>query len=79
MSKPKRVEVQRAEAIASILFCDGLPNEAHRLVLTSITGKDLGGWCRQAVIDQIANALVLDPNCGPSKGNGSEPATLSRS
>ena len=39
------------------LFRNGQGDEAHRLVLTSAHGRDLGGWGRQDVVDRIADAL----------------------
>ena len=46
-----------AENIAERLFVNGQGTEAHRLVLMSIHGSDLGGWCKQAVVDQIVCVL----------------------
>jgi len=46
-----------AQLIANRLFTNGMGEEAHRLVL-ELTGKrDGGGWCKQAVVDQIEDAL----------------------
>lgn len=41
------------------LFTNGSGQKAHRLVLTSVNGQDLGGWCKQAVIDRILEAYRL--------------------
>ena len=48
------------EVCADRLFHSGLGDEAHRLVLVSMHGRDLGGWCKQAVIDQIDEAARGD-------------------
>lgn len=41
-----------ADKIAEKIFANG----ADRLALEK-NGRDLGGWCRQAVVDQIATIL----------------------
>ena len=46
-----------AERIARVLFRNGLGHRARRLVLELENGKDGGGWCKQAVIDQIEKIL----------------------
>ena len=46
-----------AELIAARLFTDGTGQVALRLKLVSMHGKDMGGWCIQAIIDQIEKAL----------------------
>lgn len=47
-----------AQLIADRLFTNGVGKRADRLVLTSKDGKDLGGWCEQAVVDEIEKALT---------------------
>jgi hypothetical protein len=39
---------------------NGANQKAQRLVLTSAKGEDLGGWCKEAAIDQIASVLLAD-------------------
>jgi hypothetical protein len=46
-----------AENIADKLFTNGNGDNALRLELKSLDHKYLGGWCKQAVIDVIAQAL----------------------
>ena len=46
------------------LFRNGFGEEASRLVLTSADGRDLGGWCKQAIVDQLESAFRL---AAPSK------------
>lgn len=46
-----------AQTIANNLFTNGLRQQADRLVLSSKEGRDLGGWCLGAVIDQIEDTL----------------------
>lgn len=40
------------------LFTNGVGEHAERLVLTSASGKDLGGWCKKAVVDQLIEAIA---------------------
>lgn len=47
-----------AAQIASVLFKSGLGTHAKRLVMVDEKGRDLGGWCVQAVQDQIENQLL---------------------
>jgi hypothetical protein len=42
-----------AEKIADRIFANG----AERLVLERPDGRHMGGWCRQAIIDQINEVL----------------------
>lgn len=42
------------------LFTNGSGQRADRLVLTSADGRDLGGWCRSAVADQIRVAAATE-------------------
>lgn len=51
-----------AESITNQLFTNGLGNEAQRLVLMSKHGKDLGGWCRKAVMDRVVECLEENKN-----------------
>ena len=46
-----------AQRIADKLFVNGNGQKAERLVLMSPAQKDLGGWCKQAVIDRIVESL----------------------
>ena len=46
-----------AAQIADRLFVNGDGKKAQRLMLISPNGKDLGGWCKQAAIDQILQVL----------------------
>lgn len=47
-----------ARRIAATLFTNGIGQKAVRLVLVDANGKDLGGWCENAVADQIAAVLA---------------------
>ena len=46
-----------ANLIVTRLFVNSMGQHATRLVLTFKGGRDLGGWCKQAVIDQIVRVL----------------------
>lgn len=49
-----------AKRIADDLFVNGMGQEAERLVLT-VDGpptRDLGGWCKAAVVDRISGILM---------------------
>jgi len=46
-----------AKEIADDLFRTGNFNEANRLVLESLDKTDMGGWCKDAVIDAIKEHL----------------------
>lgn len=46
-----------ATKIAADLFRNGIGEQAHRLVLVDRDDRDLGGWCRQAVVDTIRQRL----------------------
>jgi hypothetical protein len=50
-------DLQVAQWIADYLFVNGQGQEADRLVLTTKEGKDLGGWCKRAVVDRIVDNL----------------------
>lgn len=52
-----RKDLKIAKRIAEYLFVNGQRQEAKRLVLTSSKGKDLGGWCKKAVVDIIVKQL----------------------
>lgn len=75
---------QLAEKIADDLFRNGQGHEADRLVLmkdnTDTTGrdwpKDLGGWCKSAVVDRIAAALTPDARGSGEAGGSIENAML---
>lgn len=41
------------------LFRDGAGNRARRLVLEGEKGQNLGGWCKEAVRDQLIASLGL--------------------
>lgn len=45
------------EKIVEDLFTNGFGQKAERLVLTSVDGRDLGGWCRGAMRDRILDGL----------------------
>ena len=51
---------EQAKRVADKLFVNGQGQEAQRLVLTSSDGKDLGGWCKQAIIDQLTTYSSTD-------------------
>lgn len=46
-----------ATKIADQLFENGVGEYAIRLVLTDEKGRDLGGWCKKAVIKAIEKHL----------------------
>jgi hypothetical protein len=46
-----------AKRIADKLFVNGYRKKTARLMLVSVSGEDLGGLCKQAVIDRIVEAL----------------------
>lgn len=46
-----------ATAIADNLFVNGNGTHAERLMLVGADGRDLGGWCKQAVVDVIVDEL----------------------
>jgi len=48
---------QRAERCAEALFVNGAGDRAHRLVLTALDGRDLGGWSERAMADRIERVL----------------------
>jgi glucokinase len=56
MSKQDDKIRRLSKRIARKLFTDGIGRVADRLVL-EIFGKDGGGWCESAVIDQIEKVL----------------------
>ncbi len=47
-----------AERITERLFTNGFDMKAKRLVLEMPDKSDGGGWCREAVRDQVANELI---------------------
>ena len=53
--KPTREEV--AANVANKLFVNGIGEEAIRLMLISADGRDLGGWCKDAVRDLVLREL----------------------
>ncbi len=55
-----RDDLRVASAIVQRLFTSGNHEEAHRLVLTAVDGRDLGGWCKQAVVDVIVDVLLAE-------------------
>jgi len=67
-------DLQTAQWIAESLFVNGQGEQADRLVLTSADGKDLGGWCRRAVVDQIMKTLdeVRQVDPVPQSGKDSD-------
>jgi hypothetical protein len=48
----------RVTKIVSELFTGGNGQKADRLVLTSKTRGDMGGWCEEAMVTQIMNGLI---------------------
>lgn len=50
--------MEAVERAVDELFVNGQGEQAHRLVLTGMDGRDLGGWCKQAVINTIERALT---------------------
>lgn len=48
---------QAAKELLDQLFVNGFGQEAERLVLMSADGKDLGGWCKQAVLDTVESVF----------------------
>lgn len=61
LSDPAMIRRRKiAERIAQCLFTNGLNQAAARLVLEMPTGPNGGGWCRAAVVDQIAAVLALE-------------------
>ena len=53
-----------AGQIADVLFINGAGEVAERLVLELPGKRDGGGWCRGAIIDQIADKLATNPIVG---------------
>lgn len=51
-------QVLLAHRIADRLFLDGSGQKAQRLVLTTSDERAMGGWCKEAVIDQIVQELA---------------------
>ncbi len=73
MSKTKTVETEKLfrlasktlldatiEEILNRLFTNGAGETAQRLVLELENGRNGGGWCRNAVRDQIRDALLSE-------------------
>jgi hypothetical protein len=56
-----------ANKIADRLFTNGMNQQAQRLVLELPGKRDGGGWCKQAVVDQIVE--VLCPEASHDSGN----------
>lgn len=50
-------DLQVAERIVAQLFVNGQGQQADRLVLASEDHRDLGGWCKRAVVDVITKYL----------------------
>ncbi len=51
-----------ADAIAKMIFTDGMKRRAIRLDLVGIVDGEemgLGGWCEEAVTDRIEELLIL--------------------
>lgn len=59
-----------AKQIAEQLFQNGAGHKANRLVLEMPSGRDGGGWCKQAVVDVIVKHLA-EGAWTPSKKNKS--------
>jgi hypothetical protein len=47
-----------ADRLVSDLFVNGSGEQAHRLVLTTEDGRELGGWGQRPVRDRIVSALL---------------------
>ena len=56
-----------AEAIADDLFKSGFGSKAYKLALVTAEGRDLGGWCKRAVVDRIMKKLEEMPVRGLKK------------
>lgn len=48
------------------LFCIGRSNEARRLVIEQVNGKDGGGYCREAVESHFVSAIERALTCNGS-------------
>ncbi len=46
-----------AKKIAKQLFTNGLDRKADRFVLMTDNGRNLGGWCEEAVVDLIQRLI----------------------
>jgi hypothetical protein len=46
-----------AEQIAAELFVNGSGEKARRLVLELEDGRNGGGWCKEAIVDRVADAI----------------------
>lgn len=64
MTKKKEIRVHvaidvtmMANEITNHLFCVGKNNEARRLVIEQLNGKDGGGWCKNSVHGVIQDVL----------------------
>ncbi len=51
------LDVLLAERIADVLFVNGAKQRADRLQMCDANNKDLGGWNRRAVVDQVLTVL----------------------
>lgn len=54
----RRAANRATNAIIDELFVNGIGEEADRLVLTSKDGRDLGGLCKDAVIDRVRKVIL---------------------
>lgn len=55
---PKRIAELFAKQIADDLFINGIGDKATHLILSNESDKDLGGWCKDAVISRIIKHLI---------------------
>ena len=47
----------RIERVVDELFVNGSGARAERQVLVDASGRDLGGWCRGAIVDRVVAAF----------------------
>lgn len=68
-------DMQTAERIVDYLFINGQGSEAERLVRTSASGGDLGGWSKRAATERIFRTLKARRPAlsGDSRQNGEKP------
>lgn len=59
--KPGQKTAHAIEVTLDYLFSNWNGDKAHRLVLTSSDGRDLGGWGRAAVREQLQKLLSRIP------------------
>lgn len=57
-NKPTSVEVKIAQKVADRLFKNGFGEKARRLVIEIDDEHTSGGWCKQVVVDHVAQILA---------------------